>query len=396
MDIIRLNDKEFVLLPENSPKLHFVADEDTIGKWKSAIFEKYNFDYLHQNVPNLRDFKPFKVIGEGHSGKVLLVRRKSDEKLFALKLIEKERLFRSSSIQRSITERNILIHTKFPFITKIYSAFQTDSHLVLALEYVGGGDLQHHLDRNINFSRNQIKIYLAQLVLTLEHLHNMGIVFRDLKPSNILIDKDGNLKIADFGLAKSLIETGRAKTLCGTHDYLAPEMVDNIPYDFSVDIWAFGVIAYRLICGALPFNSNNLCRLYDRISSCDYRIPFRIDEASRGLISGLLKKSPSERLNLTQIKNHEYFSDIDWQKVYKKEYKLDFVPYRADDDSAHNFDTYLFEKYRLENYENEYEASDSCSMSSSNSNFDIFSENNNSFFKDFSFSSGAENFDDDL
>ena len=389
-----INNIEFDLLPENSPKLHFMSDDvDKIQKLKDVIFNLYNFECIHQNTPSLTDYILYKTIGEGFSGIVHLVQRKSDHKLFALKLISKSKLEKPSAIQRTVTERNVLIQNNYPFITKIYSAFQTDSFLVFALEYVGGGDLQHHLDNGLCLSTDQIKIYLAQLVLTLEHLHNMGIVFRDLKPSNILIAKDGNLKLTDFGLSKNLIETGKTKTFCGTHDYLSPEMINGESYSFSVDWWALGVIAYRLICGFLPFNTPNLSKLFDKILSCNYRFPLRIDPISRDFISGLLKRNPDERLTIEQIKSHKFFSNIDWKKVYNKEYKLDFIPYRADDESAYNFDSRLFSKYHNENYENEYELSDSYSLSSSNSYFDLHDESKKSFIRDFSFSSNADDFD---
>lgn len=389
IDSVHSNDEEFDLLPENTPKLHFMSDDiDVLHKWKSAIIDDNNFNYLHQNLLKMSDFKLYKTIGEGFSSKVNLVCRKSDGKLLVLKQINKAKLVDSSSIQRMITERNIFIQNNYPFITKLYSAFQTESHLVLVLEYVGGGDLQHHLDQGIMFSARQIKIYLAELALALNHLHTMGIVFRDLKPSNILIDKDGNLKITDFGLAKNIIETGKTKSLCGTHEYLAPEMIIGTPYSFSVDWWALGIIAYRLICGILPFTNPNLSKLYDKITSCKYRIPHRIEPDQRDFISGLLKKDPNERLTFEQIKTHEYFSDIDWQKVYRKEYKLDFIPFQAEDESAFNFDCNLFEETNPignENYENSNDEFFTGNFEDINS-FDLNSESEESFIKGYSYS----------
>ncbi|OHT16499.1 AGC family protein kinase [Tritrichomonas foetus] len=266
---------------------------------------------------------------EDQSGKCQLV---------ALKTINKTRLVNSTMIQRTIVERNILLQANHPFIPKLYAAFQTEHELVLALEYIGGGDLQHHLDKGEFFSPFQIKIYLAELVIALSHLHQMRIVFRDLKPSNILIAKDGNLKLTDFGLAKDLIESGHTNSLCGTHEYLAPEMIEGKLYGYAVDWWALGVIAYRLMCGVLPFHSDNLCRLYSLISKCRYRIPRTVSEDARDLITGLLQKNPNDRLQFEQIKEHKYFADIDWDKVYRKEYKLDFLPWLPDDEHAINFD----------------------------------------------------------
>lgn len=393
VDSVHSNNEEFDLLPENYPKLHFMSDDvETIQKWKNAIFDDNNFDYLHQNELKINDFKICKTIGQGYSSRVNLVRRKSDGKLLALKLINKTKLVDSISIQRMITERNIFIQNNFPFITKLYSAFQTESQLILVLEYVGGGDLQHHLDMGICFTPRQIKIYLAELVLALSHLHSMGIVFRDLKPSNILIDKDGNLKITDFGLAKNIIETGRTKTLYGTHEYLAPEMINGNFYGFSVDWWALGVIAYRLICGILPFSNQNLSKLFDKIVSCRYSIPYRIEPDQRDLISSLLKKDPNECLTFEQIKNHKYFNDIDWQKIYSKEYKLDFVPYKADDESAYNFDCDLFAKDNFHFCNNENN-DNFFNTSFDNSPFGLDNDTEeSSFIKGYSFSSHIDSF----
>lgn len=389
-DSIHSNDEEFDLLPENSPKLHFMSDDiDVIQKWKSAIIDDNNFNCLHQNSLKVSNFKFYKTIGEGFSSKVNLVCRKSDGKLFALKMINKVKLVDFSSIQRMLTERNVLIQNNYPFITKLNSAFQTETHLILVLEFVGGGDLQHHLDQGIMFSSRQIKIYLAEIALAISHLHSMGIIFRDLKPSNILIAKDGNIKITDFGLAKSIIETGLTKSLCGTHEYLAPEMIIGSPYGFSVDWWALGVIAYRLICGVLPFTNQNLSKLYDKIVSCRYRLPLRIQPEERDFISGLLKKDPSERLNFERIKSHEYFKDIDWQKVYKKEYKLDFIPFQAEDESAFNFDCGLFEKNDSSNIENYNSRNEDDLLAESfhdDTDFSTNSESDGSFIKGFSFS----------
>lgn len=395
IDTVESKDDEFDLLPENSPRLHFKSEDiDEINKWKNAIFNDSTFEIVHQNIPKMADFKLTKIIGEGFGGKVHLVRRKTDGKYFALKLISKEKLSNATSIQRMFTERNILVQNNFPFITKIFSAFQTENYFVLALEYVGGGNLQHHLDKGTHFTPKQIKIYIAELAITIDHLHKMGIVFRDLKPSNILISKDGNLKITDFGLSKNIIDTGKTKTLCGTHFYLSPEMINGDYYDYSVDWWALGVIAFRLLCGRLPFSTPNLCKLYDRIVACNYRFPPRIDPDARDLISGLLKKDPNERLTIDQIKTHEYFADIDWEKVLRKEYKLDFVPRGAEDDSAINFDLSLYDKYHFETFEKEYETGN-YSRSTSSPNLYLASQADHSFIRDFSFSSATEDSDAD-
>lgn len=384
------DNSEFDLLPENSPKLHIESNNmDEINKLKNAIFNESSFEFVKPKIPTITDFKLSKIIGEGYSGKVHLVRRKTDNKLFALKLIGKEKLSNAKSMQRMFAERDILVQNNFPFITKIYSAFETENYLVLALEYVGGGNLQHHLDKGTHFTKNQIKIYLAELVLTVEHLHKMGIVFRDLKPSNILISKDGNLKITDFGLSKNIIDTGKTKTMCGTHFYLSPEMLSGDFYGYSVDWWALGVIAFRLVCGRLPFSNPNLSKLYDRIMACSYRFPVNLETDAKDFISGLLKKDPNDRLSIEQIKTHKFFADIDWDKVLRKEYKLDFIPKGAEDDSAYNFDLSLFDKYHFSHIQKEYEKNYSRSASIPNLKM---ASGDKSYVRDFSFSSTTEDY----
>ena len=207
-----------------------------------------------------------------------------------------------------------------------------------------------------------------------------------MKPSNILIDKCGHLKITDFGLSKSIVETGKASSLCGTHEYLSPEMLNGLEYDFSVDFWALGIIAFRLLCGFFPFHHPNLVVMYDKISECKYRIPRNVDANSRDFIEGLLKKDPCERLKIEAIKNHAYFGDIDWLKVYKKEYEMEFVPYRADDESGYNFDSGLFDC--------ESDSSGSNNSACSNSSVDLGINIEKSFIKGFDFFSNDEIFDD--
>ena len=261
VDTVHMNDTELDILPENCPTLHFTSNDiREIKKWSMAIS-----DNTSRPIMSMAEFTVIRTIGKGYCGRVLLAKKHSDNKLYALKAISKSRLVNSSLLPRTIAERNILLQANHPFIPKLYAAFQTENQLILVLEFVGGGDLQHHLDKGIVFSPKQAKIYLAEMVIALSHLHKMGVVFRDLKPSNILISNDGNLKLTDFGLAKDLIGSESTRSLCGTQEYLAPEMIKGENQTFAVDYWSLGVIAYLLIVGTLPFKCCNLRMLYEMI-----------------------------------------------------------------------------------------------------------------------------------
>ena len=291
---------------------------------------------LNNNNPlshraSLKDFHIISFLGKGYSGKVMLAKYKETEKLVALKIISKEKTLDNVAIKHALAERNILKKLCSPFITKLYSSFQTSTNLYFALEFVPGGDLGSHLANGKVFSHKQVKIYLAEIAVALSYLHKYGIIFRDLKPSNILIDSTGHLKLTDFGLAKYLLIEEQTTSLCGTHEYLAPEMIKRLSYNFAVDWWSFGVLAYQLNEGVLPFESPNLNRLYDRIAKAPLRFWKPLPNDTKSFIQSLLQKDPSKRLGCgpageDEIFKHPYFSDIDWDKIMKKQYQMEFIP----------------------------------------------------------------------
>lgn len=292
------------------------------------------------------DFEQVACIGKGVSGTVILAKYKKNQQLYALKSIPKDRIKTMASSQRVIRERNYMLQAIHPFITRLYSSFQTCSHLYFVLEYVPGGDLNFHLNRNINLSSYQIQLYLAELVLALRHLHLLGIVFRDLKPENILIGSDGHLKLADFGFAKDLVANSTTNSFCGTYEYLAPETIKGQSSRMSVDWWALGIIAHRLILGRLPFHSDNLCRLYSMISNGKLYLPKSLDKDAKSFITQLLQTDPSQRLGCgpkgeDEILTHPFFDNIDWNSVYEKKYSMEFKPQVPSDGTPVNFDPQL-------------------------------------------------------
>lgn len=276
------------------------------------------------------DFTIIDQIGKGSSGDVFVARHNMTGRLLALKVIPKE----SSQTRgcRAITERNLLLQASDPFVARLYSTFQTNESLVLVLEFVSGGDLGFHLDHRKLFSTRQIQLYLAELAVAVSKVHERGIVFRDLKPANILIDEDGHLKLTDFGLA-SRCEC--AVSMCGTHEYLAPEVIESKPYTSAVDWWSYGVVAYRLLVGVLPFQNQNLQKLYKQIVETPLKFWKLLPATTKDFISKLLMKDPNDRLGCgaqgeSEIFEHPYFSGINWQKIKERSERMEFVPDKQD------------------------------------------------------------------
>jgi protein-serine/threonine kinase len=281
-------------------------------------------------------------LGRGSSGKVTLSRRTATGLLYAIKSIRKDKLSRTELEYRVIAERNCLMRAVHPFITRLYWAFQSWSRFYFVLEYVPGGDLRHHLNHQVEFSPRQIQLFLAEITIALQTLHRLGIIYRDLKPENILVDATGHVKLADFGLVREIEREIQEQggTMCGTREYLAPEMIRHEPQSPSLDFWALGVLAYRLMVGFLPFQTENVNRLFDMIVNRNPKIPSTIEPAAADLIKKLLMKEPAKRLGAigTDIQAHPYFEGLSWEAVVGMEVVPDFRPVIMREDQATNFD----------------------------------------------------------
>lgn len=328
-----------LLLNKNSESISFMSTSiHTTQKWICAL----QIEPI-QELVNINSFELLHVIGQGASGKVMLAQRKSTGEYVAIKVIRKDNFSSQQKETRVRAERNALMRAKHQFITRLYFAFQTPQKLYFVMEYAPGGDLKHHIDSGVVFSRYQIQLYLAELVIALRTVHSLGIIYRDLKPENILLDNDGHIKLADFGLARELDPTTVATSLCGTCEYIAPEMLKHEPQTFTCDWWSFGVIAYQLLCRRLPFASANRNRLFELITSAPLRIPPSLDQAASSFIRELLEKDPAKRLGAigTDICSHPFFENISWSDVEMKRTQPDFVPSTATPESVENFDEYL-------------------------------------------------------
>ncbi|KAJ3087974.1 RAC-alpha serine/threonine-protein kinase [Quaeritorhiza haematococci] len=301
---------------------------------------------------SISDFDIHKVIGRGKYGKVLLCSQKSTGKVYAIKVVSKEQdsspnqsdgKSPSSSAHK---ESQILRSIRHPFIVGLHCAFQSREKLYLVMEYINGGELFFHVSNFGRFSEERVRFYAAEILLAVECLHGKGIIYRDLKLENILLAKDGHVKITDFGLSKQ--EDEDDTELVGTLEYLAPEVLQGRPCTFTVDWWAYGVVVFEMLNGFHPFYSENREEIKRNILRAPIEFPNDISNDSRDLIARLLQRNPKERLGCggeggLEIRNHPFFASIDFAKLFNKAIEPPFKPDVVDDFDVSFFDD-LFTK----------------------------------------------------
>lgn len=273
------------------------------------------------------DFIIASVIGKGAYGKVFLVKKTTGPdsgNYYAMKVLRKAHIIlHSKDTEHTKTERAILEEVRHPFIVRLFYAFQTDSKLYLILDYASGGELFMYLDQQKMFLEDTSKFYLAELVLALEHLHKLGIIYRDLKPENVLLDHTGHVKLTDFGLSKvALDEDSRANTICGTIEYMAPEVLNGTDssYDKTVDWWSLGALGFDMMTGNPPFTSNNRRKTIDLILNKRLALPNFLSVDAKDFLTRLLKKRPNARLGYgnegsSDVKSHRFFRGTVWESL---------------------------------------------------------------------------------
>ncbi|OHS95828.1 AGC family protein kinase [Tritrichomonas foetus] len=281
------------------------------------------------------DFKVISVIGRGYYGKVMLCENKITGEIIAIKTVQKWKLVQSKKVQTILIERSILEQVNFPFIVSMKFAFQTDKKFYLGIEYVPGGELFNHLQKLNKLPLPEVKLYIAEIALALNYLHSKGIIYRDLKSENILIDENGHIKLTDFGLSKFAESTN---TFCGTTEYLAPEMVVHRPYTEAIDWWSLGILTYELLFGVTPFYNSNRPKLYANIVHSNPTFPPGADPTAVEFIKFVLNKDPKKRPGFHEIRRSDFMKDIDFEKVLKKEVQPIFVPNLEDKYNTTNFD----------------------------------------------------------
>lgn len=294
------------------------------------------------------DFEPLMCLGKGSYGTVLLVRQRATGRLFAQKQFKKASItVHKKLIEQTKTERNILESVnRHPFIVNLYYAFQDHEKLYLILEYAQGGELFHHLAAERIFSEDVTAFYMAEMVLALNYLHRtVGVIYRDLKPENCLLDSEGHLLLTDFGLSKvSLDEDNPCRSFLGTVEYMAPEIVQGSDYGAAVDWWSLGALGFDLLTGSPPFTGNNNAKIQEKIVKSKLSLPYFLSPDAKDLLTRLLRKDPKKRLgynmpkDLTTIKNHRFFRKINWKQLEARELEPPIQPLITDPELAENFD----------------------------------------------------------
>ncbi|KAI8874220.1 kinase-like protein [Ramicandelaber brevisporus] len=282
------------------------------------------------------------VIGKGSFGKVMQVRKKDTGRIYAMKILSKSKLVMRSEVAHTLAERIVLAQINHPFIVPLKFSFQSTEKLYLVLAFVNGGELFRHLQNEIRFDEHRARFYAAELLTALECLHSYNIVYRDIKPENILIDFTGHIALCDFGLCKlNMRENDTTRTFCGTPEYLAPELILSLPYTKQVDWWTFGVLLYEMLTGLPPFYDENTNIMYRKIVEDELVFPDYVGLRARSLLAGLLVRDPNQRLGIlgaSQIKSHPFFDEINWDMLLAKKYDPPFKPSVASAIDTSNFD----------------------------------------------------------
>lgn len=321
-----------------------MKDSVETKKWHSALVRAAT-----QRTVSLNDFEIMSQVGKGASGRVFLVRDRLSGEHLALKVIEKSSVYENDDAYRHALDERLVLEMAcdHPFILNLRYAFQTQRRLYLVTEYCDGGDLFDYLKkRGKPFKEPEGRRIAGEILLALEYIHSLGVVYRDLKLENVLLDLDGHVRIADFGLSKLLGKrrhnsrkpppapsanlriappkpVNMTKTFCGTREYVAPEMLSGSEYGQSVDLWAFGILLYEILCGRTPFYSRNREEVYLKIESGPLRFPRNLSSEVVSLIRGLLDRNPATRLGLgpdgiNEIKRHPFFRDMDWEGLFER------------------------------------------------------------------------------
>merc|ERR1719265_2581467 len=228
---------------------------------------------------------------------MLVSHKDNPSQVFAMKMLRKENVVMRNQVEHTKSERNVLERVTHPFIVTLHYAFQTPKKLYFVLEYCAGGELFFHLSRAGRFSEWRCRFYAAEILLAIGHLHSLDIIYRDMKPENILLDADGHVKLTDFGLSKEGIQDNfSAKSMCGTPEYIAPEILNKAGHGKAVDWYSLGALAYEMLTGLPPFYTRDREKLFERIRRGELAYPSYITPVTKSLLQHLLTGDPAKRL----------------------------------------------------------------------------------------------------
>ncbi|CAL8332108.1 unnamed protein product [Lota lota] len=295
---------------------------------------------------SLQDFRLIAVLGRGHFGKVLLSEYKKSGTMYAIKALKKGDIVSRDEVDSLMCEKRIfeaVNSSQHPFLVNLFACFQTPEHVCFVMEYTAGGDLMMHIHTDV-FTEPRAMFYSACVVLGLQFLHDHKIVYRDLKLDNLLLDKDGYVKIADFGLCKEGMGYGdRTSTFCGTPEFLAPEVLTDTSYTRAVDWWGLGVLIYEMLVGESPFPGDDEEEVFDSIVNDEVRYPRFLSTEAIGIMRRLLRRNPERRLgsgerDAEEVKKQPFFRTMDWEALLQRRLTPPFVPRIAGKEDVSNFD----------------------------------------------------------
>ncbi|KAF4968221.1 hypothetical protein FSARC_4312 [Fusarium sarcochroum] len=310
---------------------------------------------------SLGDFDILRTLGTGSFGRVHLVQSKHNQRFYAVKVLKKAQVVKMKQVEHTNDERRMLADVKHPFLITLWGTFQDSKNLYMVMDFVEGGELFSLLRKSGRFPNPVAKFYAAEVTLALEYLHSKNIIYRDLKPENLLLDRHGHLKITDFGFAKRVPD--KTWTLCGTPDYLAPEVVSNKGYNKSVDWWSLGILIYEMLCGYTPFwDSGSPMKIYENILKGKVKYPAYVNADAQNLLERLITADLTKRLgNLYggpgDVKNHPWFAEVTWDRLARKDIDAPYTPpVKAGAGDASQFDRYPEdpEKYGMIGGSDEY------------------------------------------
>ncbi|XP_063378853.1 WASH complex subunit 2 isoform X2 [Cydia fagiglandana] len=333
----------------NTPDFH---EQELEQSTAYGLFRKTGrFTPPARSIPRFRkytieDFHFVKVLGKGSFGKVLLAELRDTEYYYAVKCLKKDVVLEDDDVECTLIERRVLaLGTNHPYLCHLFATFQTDSHLFFVMEYLNGGDLMFHIQQSGRFPESRARFYAAEIVSGLKFLHKRGIVYRDLKLDNILLDFDGHVRIADFGMCKLQIYLEKtADTFCGTPDYMAPEIIKGLKYNQTVDWWSFGVLLYEMLIGQSPFSGCDEDELFWSICNEMPSYPRFLSTDSLNILTRLLDKDARTRLGGIEcmhgdVRDQDFFRQIPWDRLERRELEAPFKP-----KVRHPLDTQYFDR----------------------------------------------------
>jgi len=323
--------------PKSKRKLRRLKGKSKQAKKKRTKLEPD----LSNNSVQLSDFDVRETLGSGTFGTVFLCKHKPTGNVYCLKKLEQATVYQLKQMEHLKNEKQILLNVSHPGIVKLYKTFHDATSVYLLMEFVPGGELFLYIRKYGRLTEEVARFYVVQIILVFEYLHSRGIIYRDLKPENLLLDENGHIKLADFGFSKPIQD--RTWTMCGTPDYLAPEVIKFRGHSFPVDWWALGILIYEMVAGFTPFRDETIMGLFAKILEpqlIEYPVEFSPEVTN--LVGRFLVANPAHRLGslalgTADIKNHAWFQGIDWDIASRRDGRAPIVPFLTSREDTSNF-----------------------------------------------------------